>query len=255
MSEFSAEDLFLVTGASSGIGRATALHLNRLGAKVIASARNRSRLQRLKDESATPENIIIEINDLMEDIPKLPVWAESLSQKYGRYKGLVYSAGLLGLAPLSLETYENMKSVFDLNYFAGINLIKGMTSKKVRAEHMSIVFISSTSSLRGTSGVASYSASKGAVNAAVRCLAREYGRYGVRINAILPGTLENAMPIRSQEFSHVDYEKFREQGKENFCLKGTGTGEDVAHLCAFLLSEKARWITGQNIIIDGGESL
>jgi NAD(P)-dependent dehydrogenase (short-subunit alcohol dehydrogenase family) len=255
MIKFSATDLYLTTGASSGLGRATALLLNRLGAKVIASARNRSRLQRLKDESANPENMIIEPKDLTENIPGLPEWAEALSQKYGKYKGLVYSAGLLGLAPLSLENYESMKSIFDVNYFAGINLIKGMTPKKVRSEHMSIVFISSTSSLRGTSGVASYSASKGAVNSAVRCLAREYGRYDIRINAILPGTLENTMPIQGQDFSHLDYKKFQARAKECFCLKGTGTAEDVAYLCAFLLSDRSRWITGQNIVIDGGESL
>jgi NAD(P)-dependent dehydrogenase (short-subunit alcohol dehydrogenase family) len=255
MIEFSAKDLFLVTGASSGSGRATALLLNKLGAKVIASARNRSKLQRLKDESAYPEHIIVEPKDLTENINTLPEWAATLSQKIGKYRGLVYSAGILNLAPLSMENYESMISIFDLNYFAGVSLIKGMTHKKVRSEHMSIVFISSTSSLRGTSGLSSYSASKGAINSAMRCLAREYGRYNIRINAVLPGTLENAMPIQSKDFSHLDYEKFHKQAKENYCLKGTGTGEDVACLCAFLLSDKSRWITGQNIVIDGGESL
>ena len=105
MISFLKEDIFLVTGASSGIGRAAALQLNELGASVIITSRRQEKLQEVKDEAVNPENLFIESRDLAVDIDSHAEWIIELSKKYGKLKGLVLSAGVSFVKPLSLVDY------------------------------------------------------------------------------------------------------------------------------------------------------
>jgi NAD(P)-dependent dehydrogenase (short-subunit alcohol dehydrogenase family) len=259
MIKFSENDLILVTGASSGIGKATAHLLNQLGARVVATGRNKKNLQQLKELVPHPDRLALEPRDLVEDIEKLPEWVISLSKKHGKFKGLAHAAGVVSVSPLSLEDLNSMKNLFDLNYFASINLVKGITQKKSRQPGLSIVLLSSISAILGFAGICTYGASKAALDSAVRSMAREYGRYAIRINSVLPGNLENVMQNQNKDLAHLSgkaTQALYEERMQDCCLKGVRIGglEDVANLCAFLLSDKSRWITGQNISVDGGES-
>src|SRR5574344_912114 len=141
---FNKEQIYIVTGASSGLGEATALLLNELGATVIAIARNEERLNKMKIKCKNPENMFIEIKDLAEDIEGLPQYVKSLKEKYGKFSGMAYCAGIGFLTPLRLLTYRELKTVFDVKYFAPIMMTKGIADRRNNiGKGASLVYISS----------------------------------------------------------------------------------------------------------------
>lgn len=109
MISFNPSDIFLITGASSGIGRAAALIMNELGASIIAVGRNAAKLQSLKNEAHNPDNIFIEMREMTEDIAGLTDWVKSLVKKYGKLKGIILCAGASITEPLKILDYENTK--------------------------------------------------------------------------------------------------------------------------------------------------
>ena len=117
MISFNKEQIYIVTGASSGIGEGTALLLNELGATVIGIARNEERLNAMKAKCKNPENMHIEIKDLTEDIEGLPNYVKELKNKYGKFSGMAYCAGICEVKPLQLIDYNEMKYLFDIDYF------------------------------------------------------------------------------------------------------------------------------------------
>jgi len=248
----SKEDIILVAGASSGIGRATALMLNREGASVIACARRQEKLEELKDLAQRPDALFIETKDLASDIFGLPQWVHGLSNKYGRLSGLVFSAGIQKIVPLKALTLQQLRDMFEINFFAAMMLSKGFCDKRVNTgKGSSIVLVSSVAAVRGEAGIAAYSASKGALDSAARSIACEAGRDGIRVNSVLPGFLKTEM---TEKWKDVYTDGYIAQIEKDTPL-GPGSAEDAADLIAFLLSGASSWITGQNIVIDGGASL
>jgi 3-oxoacyl-[acyl-carrier protein] reductase len=145
-----------------------------------------------------------------------------------------------------------MLDVFTLNVFSALNLAKGVTDKRSNiGVGTSLVFISSIAAKTGSSGIVSYSASKAALNGAMRSLAKEVSSDGVRVNSVICGTVKTKMIDAHQEI----YTKEYLNKMENQYPLGLGQAMDIANAVEFLLSDKSKWITGSELLIDGGISL
>lgn len=242
---FSKEDIFLVTGASSGIGRACALQLNELGASVIITSRRQEKLQEVKDEAVNSENIFIESRDLSIDIDNHAGWVSELAKKYGKLKGIVLSAAVSVVRPLSLVDCASLKASYDILFNAQIMLVKGFAHRKVNTGNSSVVIISSNTALNGIKGALEYGSAKAALINAGQVMANELYSRSIRVNTISPGPIWTPMVEESLKKGETSPEAVRHAGKPEY----------IANMVSFLLSDKACWITGQNILIDGGLSL
>lgn len=231
----------LVTGASSGIGRITAIECAKIGARVIITARNEQRLgETFNLLEGTGHQMVIadltqkdELASLVEILPKLD--------------GFVCNAGIVKKRPINFIKEEELHEIFDINTFACFMLTKSiMKAKKVNKDG-SIVFISSKAALQNTSGNSIYAASKAAIVSFSRSCALEYATKGIRANAVLPGMVETPL-IYSASLSAEDIEK----DKPRYLLKRYGRPEEIAWAIIYLLSNASSWITGSSLVIDGG---
>jgi NAD(P)-dependent dehydrogenase (short-subunit alcohol dehydrogenase family) len=236
----------LVTGASSGIGRAIAHALVADGATVIASGRDAARLAATSADSAAPSRCIADARDLARDPEGIDAWVGELARRYGPLSGIVHSAGVLGTTPLRVLKLEAAARVIELNVLAFVMLAKGLAADGVsNPRGATLVAMSSVASLRGLSSSVAYSASKGALNAAVQSLAIELAPLGIRCNAILPGVVETEMT------EDVDTEQIQYLLDQQF-VPGRIQPGDIAALCAYLMSDDGRFVTGQHIVVDAG---
>lgn len=243
--------MILVSGVSSGLGFQIALDLLATGYSVLGISRHQTqKVQQLLEEY--PERFYFESLDLTVDIDILPKWVIAQSKQKGRFTGLVHSAGLQQILPLQVNTYNNMLNVFNLNVFAGLALARGIADKRVMDEKGgAIVFISSVASKIGQSGLVNYSASKAALNGAMRAMAKELAPRNIRVNSVLPGFVMTEMIEKWQD---VYDEVYIERMSTQYPL-GIGQPQDVSNTVCFLLDEKSRWITGSEFDVNGGARL
>lgn len=242
---------FLITGASSGLGAAIALELNALGAEVIALARDSKKLESKREKALYKERFIPISKDISEYV-SLDKWALNLAKEYGSFDGAVLSAGLQQTAPISsVLSVENATAIFNVNYFGNLQILKGLLDKRAKSvDKASFVWISSNASVKAQKGLSNYSATKAGVNATVKSIALEIApKY--RINAISPGFVKTEM---IESWSKI-YDKEYIEAMDKAYPLGIGKVEYITPFVCFLLSESSSWITGQNIIIDGGGSL
>lgn len=251
MISFQSEEIFLVTGASSGLGEVTALLLNSLGATVIAVSRDEKRLAEIQNQADQSQNYFIESFDFLQT-DEIASFIKGLVKKYGKLSGVAHFAGMSILFPFRATSLERVKEIFELNFFSSYEILKSMSDKRLRrSEGCSLLLVSSISSLRSFEGLSAYGASKGAIDALVRSSAIELAKSNVRINSIVPGHIETQMTKKLEELQSEEYK----QEIINSYPLGVGEPMDVASLSVFLLSSGSRWITGQNIVIDGGRTL
>ena len=244
MISFNKNQLFVVTGASSGIGKGIALLLNELGATVVGIGRRTMRLQELKDVCMFPDNMYVEIKDLSENISDLPIYVKSLKESYGKFHGLVCAAGITDISPLQLIEYDKVKMLYDINYFSPLMMVKGIADKRNNiGKGTSIVCISSMAAYVSMRGMAVYSGAKSALSASMKSISREVAPYGIRVNCVSPADILTPMTLSLGEIT---------ESKKKLYPMGFGEVEDVANFVAFLLSDKAKWLTGNDYHIDGG---
>lgn len=236
----------LVTGASSGIGRETAILLSQLGARLILVARNQDNLANTK-KLLSGNGHFIEPYDLLET-DAIPEWLKNITEKYGQLDGLVHCAGLHLSKPVRTLKYADFKKTFDLNVASAIGLAKAFRQKNVCHSNSSIVFLSSAVGLVGQPGVSAYSASKGALISLTKSLALEFVCENIRVNCIAPGVVNSVMTEKI--FAMMTEEQINNIKKMH--PLGIGELKDVANAIAFLLADTSRWITGSVLTVDGG---
>ena len=246
MADFSKEDIIVVTGASSGIGRALALKLNEQGASVIGVGRSLERLEETKKMATNKTCFYVEQKDLTEEVESLPDYIKSLKEKYGKFKGLACVAGIDKACTLQMLNKKDIDDVFLINYTVPMLLTKGFADKRNNVgEGANILFIASIAGVYPDKGQIIYGASKAALIAATTAISKETALRKIRCNCISPAWVETEMYKRQKESIGAS--------TENYAL-GIGQPEDVANLGAFLMSEKARWITATNHILGGGNT-
>ncbi len=247
MIKFTPEQIFLVTGASSGLGQGVAIMLNNLGATVIGVARNHDRLIETRDKCAHPENFFIEERDLTLDIDTLPTFVKDLREKYGKFRGMALCHGISELAPAQMLTYDHLIKMFNCDYFSHLMLAKGFVDRRNNTGRgAALVAISSFAADSTNRGMAAYAGSKSALRASMKCLANEVSRFGIRINTVSPSDIKTPMVLRGFASTVRGY------GFEDLYPFGLGEVEDVANVIVFLLSDDAKWITRQDWGIDCG---
>lgn len=247
-----ADKLFLITGASSGMGAHISKTLISLGAKVLGIGRSQEKLQQIQSSCINPQSFIVLPKDISQN-EGLDKWVLELAKQYGSIDGAVLSAGIQQIAPISsVLSVESAKHLFETNYFGNLQVIKGLIDRRVKTpKGASFVILSSNSSVRAQKGLANYSATKGAINTAIKSIALEIAPLSYRINAISPGFVMTEM---IEEWSKIYDEEYIQNIKKEYPL-GIGNVEQITPLVCFLLSKDSSWITGQNIVIDGGASL
>lgn len=235
----------LITGASSGIGRETAIHLGRLGASISVVARREKELSSLcavlpgRGHKYFPYDLI--------DINGIPGLIKNIVAENGPIDGFVHCAGVTVNRPLKMFNFEEEHKVMLVNYYSFIEISKMVSKKGNFNRGMSIVAISSISSVLCRQGQLTYSSSKAALNAAVKCMALELSEKGIRVNAILPAMIKTAMYEEHKERYDRDDDFFKKGG-----AMGAGEPLDVANMVAFLLSDMAKFVTRDEIELTGG---
>jgi NAD(P)-dependent dehydrogenase (short-subunit alcohol dehydrogenase family) len=237
----------IVTGASSGIGRAIAIELGRHGAEVVLIGRNPVELTRTQQLMAGQPTHVVEL-DLQEGATILPR-VRAIVQEHGRIYGLCHCAGIVETRPLTSFNVDSFKTMMQVNLLAGIELAQVVSRRDVMTENGgAILLMSSIYGSVAMPGQIGYCATKGAVLAAARAMAVELARRRIRVNTLSPGLVRT--PMTAKALSALSPEQARDL--ELSYPLGPGDPEDVARAAAFLLAPQNKWITGTDLIIDGG---
>ncbi len=237
----------IVTGASNGIGRETAILLSKLGARLVLIARNKEKLKDTIDSLDGEGHA-----DIAFDLTSFSEYSHLYSRIFencGGVSGFVHSAGISKTIPLRNMRLNDLDEMMKINYYSFMLLAKEFVKKKnVHPNGASIVAISSTSGDFSVKGLSIYSATKSSLNISIKALAQEYAQWNIRFNTVSPGWVKTELTDKATRA--LTSERL-ENVFENYPL-GPGDPIDVAKAVAFLLSDAASWITGINLTIDGG---
>jgi NAD(P)-dependent dehydrogenase (short-subunit alcohol dehydrogenase family) len=252
LNPYSLEDkVIVVFGASSGIGKATAKFLSTLGARVILTGRNEEKLKETFKEMEHSQRHLIKTLDLQNE-NQVKTWLKETVQDHGiKLDGMVFSAGVHHFTPLRSVNQNYLREMWNVNVNSIISLLGSFSNRNISNDGSSVVLLSSISAIVGEKGVIGYSAGKGAINSIVKSAAVELAQRNIRVNSILPGMVETEMSKHIQlNLSETQYTQVK-----NKHLLGIGNPDDIAFSVGYLLAPASRWVTGTNVVIDGGYSL
>ena len=246
MNAFSLEGkTILVTGSSSGIGRGIAVECSKMGARIILNGRDENRLnETLGMLEGKGHQILVadiskqeEIDRLVEEVPALD--------------GCVLNAGIPQVCPVKHFKRNDIEEIFNVNTIAPMMITSGLLKKKKISRGSSIVLIEAIAGvLVGSKGDVSYNASKAALNGFLKGSALELSGQGIRVNAINPGLVPTNILILNNE--KLGENQLMDKMIERYPLKRFGKPEDIAYGAIYLLSDASSWVTGTNLVIDGG---
>jgi NAD(P)-dependent dehydrogenase (short-subunit alcohol dehydrogenase family) len=243
----------IVTGASSGIGRAVAVKFGRSGASVLAVGRDAAVLDDVVGEidqaGGKAAACVVDVTDA--SAPDRIVAAAL--ERFGALSALVNAAGIIGSGTVETTTDADWDAMMDINARAPFRLMRAAAPALI-ASRGSVVNVSSVTGLRAFPGVLSYCVSKAAIDQLTRCAALELASNGVRVNAVNPGVVVSNLHRRGG-MNEESYRAFLTRSRETHPLGRPGEAAEIADLVFFLASDAAGWITGETISIDGGRHL
>lgn len=246
----------MVTGASSGIGKQISIYLSRQGANIIMVSKNEERLKAAYNEMVSglpyykPEsdNHSYYAFDLA-NLEGIGTMIHNICGNRLKLDGLVHSAGISITMPVQFLKIIDLQNIMTVNFFSFVELVKHFSKRKYNSGKSSIVAISSISGRVGAKGLTAYSASKGALESAIKTMSLELAPKNIRINAISPGIIKTQMYDGLVDI--VNSKDYESELKKRQIL-GLGDPEDIAYASAFLLSDLSKFITGTSMVLDGG---
>lgn len=242
--------IVLVTGASSGIGKAVAALFANNGSTVVAVGRNEKELSALRESVSSADGIIkIQLADVTE-LSQVDRIISEVVQSFGQIDVLVNSAGIIKNGTIEDTTLDDWDKMMNINLRSVFNLMQKCVPHMIESKG-NIVNVSSVAGTRSFPNVLAYSVSKAAIDQLTRCSALELAAKGIRVNAVNPGVVVTNIHTRGG-MDAESYEAFLERSKETHPIGRPGTAEEVAELIYYLASDKAGWITGATYEIDGG---
>lgn len=239
----------LVTGASSGIGRQCAIDCSKMGAKVILVSRNEERLAETLSQMEGEGHNSYSFD--LSELGGIKGLVSTVVDDSGKLDGFIHAAGIEMTKPVKLLTPEDYEQVFKVNTLSGFELVRHISSLKNINKGGSIVLMASITAVIGRGSVAAYAASKGAMVSAARSFALEFAKREIRVNCVSPGTV--LTPLMKNYLDTLDEEAFKNR-IDGFPL-GLGETTDISNACIYLISDASRWVTGQNLIVDGGYTM
>jgi NAD(P)-dependent dehydrogenase (short-subunit alcohol dehydrogenase family) len=238
----------LITGASSGIGEACSIACSESGADLILLGRDHIKLDKTL-EKLNPGNHSILSYDLL-NLEGIEDAFKNVLQRYGKIHGFIHSAGIDITRPLNSLRPHDFQEIFSINVASGFEIARLLSKNQYSAEGASYVFISSVMSMVGEPAKIAYSASKGALLSGCRSMALELALKKIRVNCISPAIIQTELVKKLfNDLPEGAVKKIKSQHPLGF-----GTPVDIANACLYLLSDEARWVTGSNLVIDGGYS-
>ncbi|NOX38725.1 MAG: glucose 1-dehydrogenase [Calditrichaeota bacterium] len=242
----------LITGATSGIGEATARVFAACGARLALTGRNREKLQQLQRELHSDDNRVFILAGDIRDAAFRQQLIQQTVQQWGRLDILVNSAGIIDTGTIESTDLDQFDRLMDVNLRSVFHLMQ-LAIPHLEKSRGNIVNVSSVAGLRSFPGILAYCVSKAGLDQLTRCAALELAPRGIRVNAVNPGVVKTRLHLRSA-MDEAAYAQFLEHSRSTHPLGRVGTPEEVAELIAFLASEHAGWITGVTYSIDGGRA-